>query len=87
MADVEKLPRFDISNEAWRSYCYTTPKGGEVFTIEGARTLILEKHEGGDRHRLIIKKPDSDEEMGMYVRPGWVAIVWQDHNGKHGITF
>lgn len=82
--NIDKLPRFDISNEAWRDYVYGD---GRRLHVEGARTLILEKRPDGDRHRLIIKEKDSDREVGMYVAPGWVAVMWQTPDGKHGMTF
>lgn len=83
-AAVSKLPRYDISNEAFREYIYPD---GTVLRVEGAVTLILERKDGigQDRHRLIIK--DGDREIGMYVAPGWRGIRWQTPRGKHGITF
>lgn len=85
---LKKMPTYDISNEAWRQYLYAGPAGEEpiVLRVEGAKTLILDKRADGDRHRLILEMDDGTE-AGMYVVPGWLAIEWQDHEGKHGITF
>lgn len=79
--EIAKLPYFDISNEAWREYIYPDA----TLLVEGATTLILEKHPDGDRHRLILK--DENGESGMYVKPGWLGIRWQTPDKKHGITF
>lgn len=87
-AALKTMPSYDISNEKWRQYIYPVV-GTEtpiVFRVERAKTLILDKREDGDRHRLILDKDDGTES-GLYVVPGWIAIEWQDHEGKHGITF
>lgn len=89
--EVAGFPALDISNEAWREYIYD---GNKKLRVEGAITLLLERRpDGNDRHRLIIKdktKPTTEGkhfERGMYVKPGWLAIQWQAHDGSHGITF
>lgn len=84
MADIDKLPTFDISTEAWREYVY--PNGATV-RVEGAKTMLLEKRGGvgQDRHRLIVVTADGD--VGMYIAPGWLAIRWQTADKKSGIVF
>lgn len=87
-AVLKGMPHFDISNEAWRRYIYPAEDSQVplILHIVRAKTLILDKRPDGDRHRLILEKDDGSE-TGMYIVPGWVAIEWQDHAGKHGITF
>lgn len=81
-AAKQKWPEYDISNEAWREYVYAD---GGVLRVNRAVTLLLEKNPAGDRHRLIIR--ENGGEVGMYVKPGWLAIRWQTPDCKHGITF
>lgn len=83
MADVAKLPHYDISNEAWREYVYGD---GSKIRFDSPSTLIVEKKDGGDRHRLILRDGPS-AEVGVYVTPGWKAIRWQTPDGAHGIVF
>jgi hypothetical protein len=79
---VEDMSKFDISNEAWREYMYPD---GSVLRVVGAVTMLLDKRNDGDRHRLIVK--ENDKEVGMYIKHGWLAIRWQTPDGKHGIEF
>jgi len=82
MANIEKLPQYDISNEEYRVYHYPD---GETLRVEGAVTLILEKRADGDRHRLIVQTPVRKE--GWYIRPGWTAISWSGKDGSPAIEF
>jgi hypothetical protein len=79
---VDMLPKFDISNEAWREYDYGD---GRVVRVNNPVTMILDARPDGHRHRVIAR--DGDKEVGMYIAPGWVAIRWQTPDGKHGIEF
>jgi len=74
---------FDISNELWRRYEYAN---GDVLEVTDAVGLMVQKNPTGDHHRLIIKR-DGEQEEGMYVKPGWLAIRWTGKDGTHGITF
>lgn len=86
---MDKVPpgwvEANISNEANRTYMYP---GGSTVYVSQPVTLYIEKKPDGDRHRIISVDPaNPDKRIGWYVKPGWLAIRWQDAAGGHGITF
>lgn len=84
---MDKAVWHDVSNEAWREYLYP---GDQVVRVLKPHKLNVTKKDGGDRHRIIACDPmylAGTREVGMYITPGWLAIRWQDHEGKHGVTF
>ena len=78
--DVNEDEMLDISTELWREYHY--PEGVTLHIQDPVKLHIRVSDKGNHSHRIIDARGH-----GWYIKPGWLAIEWNNHLVEKRISF